>query len=59
MEAIEIEEIARGSARYGRTYGQEEQVRMQRSPAMAAGLTDHIWEIEEMLTRVVAHKAST
>ncbi len=24
----------------------------KRSPAMAAGLTDHIWEIEELLTMV-------
>jgi hypothetical protein len=24
----------------------------KRSPAMAAGLTDHIWEIEELLTRL-------
>ena len=25
---------------------------IKRSPAMAAGLTDHIWEIEELLTRL-------
>jgi hypothetical protein len=25
---------------------------VKRSPAMAAGLTDHIWEIEELLTRL-------
>jgi len=25
---------------------------LQRSPAMAAGITDHIWTIEELLTRV-------
>lgn len=25
-----------------------------RSPAMAAGLTDHIWSIKELLTTVVA-----
>ncbi len=25
---------------------------LKRSPAMAAGLTDHIWEIEELLTRL-------
>jgi hypothetical protein len=24
-----------------------------RSPAMAAGLTDHVWTIEELLTKVV------
>jgi hypothetical protein len=27
----------------------------QRSPAMAAGLPDHIWTIEELLVNVVAH----
>ncbi len=27
---------------------------LQRSPAMAAGLTDHIWTIEELLMTVVA-----
>ena len=27
----------------------------KRSPAMAAGLTDHIWSVEEILTTVVAH----
>ncbi len=27
----------------------------RRSPAMAAGLTDHIWSVEEILTTVVAH----
>lgn len=27
----------------------------KRSPAMAAGLTDHIWSVEEILTTIVAH----
>ena len=27
----------------------------ERSPAMAAGLTDHIWSVAEILTTVVAH----
>lgn len=31
----------------------------QRSPAMAAGLTDHLWTIEEMLRTVVAPITST
>jgi hypothetical protein len=25
---------------------------LQRSPAMAAGITDHIWSLEELLTRL-------
>jgi IS1 family transposase len=29
----------------------------QRSPAMAAGLTDHIWSVRELLTTVVVPKA--
>lgn len=32
---------------------------LQRSPAMAAGLTDHIWKIQEMLMMVLAPKPST
>ena len=28
---------------------------MGRSPAMAAGLTEHIWEIEELLTTLPLH----
>jgi hypothetical protein len=32
---------------------------LQRSLAVAAGLTDHIWKIEEMLMRVIAPKSST
>ena len=32
---------------------------MQRSPAMAAGLTDHIWDIEEILKKVVVPVPST
>lgn len=31
----------------------------QRSPAMAAGLTDHIWEIGELLMMVIAPSPST
>jgi hypothetical protein len=32
---------------------------LQRSPAMAAGLTDHIWKIQELLMMVLAPKPST
>jgi len=31
---------------------QTDQRWVKRSPAMAAGLTDHIWKIEELLTRL-------
>jgi hypothetical protein len=37
----------------------DEQRWQQRSPAMAAGLTDHIWEIEEMLMMVAVPLSST
>ena len=32
---------------------------LQRSPAMAAGLTDHVWKIEELLRTVIAPIPST
>jgi hypothetical protein len=32
---------------------------IRRSPAMAAGLTDHIWEIEELLTTLPLPIANT
>jgi hypothetical protein len=32
---------------------------IKRSPAMAAGLTDHIWEIEELLTRLPLTSTNT
>ncbi len=31
----------------------------KRSPAMAAGLTDHIWQIEELLTMVPLTSTNT